>query len=307
MSERAVPIPWRLNVAIATAQVAVLGAIMWTAGQVSVGWCALVLAPLWGIVMNAVYSLIHEAEHNLFHPDPRVNDAAGVLLALLFPAPFHLLRQGHLGHHLRNRSDDEAFDLYFPEDRPLWKRMQLYGILTGCYWVVVTLSSIVALVRPSLLRPGGVRFDRPTAALLESLNPRYERLIRLEAAAIVLLHPALVWLLGVPVLHYLIVLYGFGLSWSGFQYVHHFGTVRDVRRGARNLATWALLDLVWLNHNYHLSHHLHPTVPWIHLPALATGPEGERESLVRAYARMWRGPQLTTDRVQNRYAGLVVR
>jgi fatty acid desaturase len=143
--------------------------------------------------------------------------------------------------------------------------------------------------------------------LLESLNPRYERLIRLEALTIVVLHGAIVWLLSVPLAHYVIVLYGFGLSWSGFQYVHHFGTVRDVRRGARNLRTWALLDLVWLNHNFHLNHHAHPTVPWIHLPALATGPDGERESLVRAYARMWRGPQLTTVRVQNRYAGLVVR
>ncbi|MGH7388338.1 MAG: fatty acid desaturase [Candidatus Rokuibacteriota bacterium] len=307
MTERAVAIPWRLNLVIAAAQIAVLGAILWTAGGVSVVWCALVLAPLWGIVMNAVYSLIHEAEHNLFHPDPRVNDAAGVVLAALFPAPFHLLRQGHLGHHLRNRSDDEAFDLYFPEDSALWKRVQLYGILAGFYWAAVALSSVVALIRPSLLRPGGVRFDRPTAALLESLNPRYERLIRLEALAIVLLHGAVTWLLSVPVAHYVIVLYGFGLSWSGFQYVHHFGTVRDVRRGARNLETWALLDLVWLNHNYHLNHHLHPTVPWIHLPALAVGPEGERASLVRAYARMWRGPRLTTVRVQNPYAGLVVR
>ncbi len=29
--------------------------------------------------------------------------------------------------------------------------------------------------------------------------------------------------------------------------------------------------------------------------------------LLLAYLRMWRGPRLTTIRVQNRYAGLVVR
>jgi len=304
---RDVSIPWSLNLLIAAAQVAALGVIMGAAGRVSVWWCALVLAPLWGIVMNAVYSLIHEAEHNLFHPDPRVNDTAGVVLALLFPAPFHLLRQGHLGHHVRNRSDDEAFDLYFPEDSRLWKFVQLYGILIGLYWAVVTLSSVVALVRPSLLRPDRVRFDRPTAALLESLNPRYEPWIRLEALAIVLVHGAGLWLLAVPLTHYLIVLYGFGLSWSGFQYVHHFGTVRDVRRGARNLKTWPVLDAIWLNHNYHLNHHAHPTVPWIGVPALPAGPDGEPQSLVRAYLRMWRGPRLTTVRVQNRYAGFVIR
>ena len=49
--------------------------------------------------------------------------AAGVLMALFFPAPFHLLRQGHIGHHLRNRSDDEAFDLYFDGDNVVWRWM----------------------------------------------------------------------------------------------------------------------------------------------------------------------------------------
>jgi len=307
MSERELPIPWRLNLALAVLTLAALLVLLRLAGQVGFWWCLTVLAPLYGVVMNAGYSLIHEAEHNLFHPDRRVNDAAGMVLALLFPAPFHLLRQGHLGHHLRNRSDDEAFDLYFPEDSALWKHAQLYGILTGGYWLVVALSSPIVLLRPSLLRRNAVRFDRPTAALLESLNPRYEAWIRLEALAVVLLHGGLLWLWQVPPAGYGVVLFGFGLSWSGLQYVHHFGTVRDVRRGARNLRTWALLDAIWLNHNYHLNHHLSPTVPWLHLPGLYSGPEFERGSLLAAYLRMWRGPCLTAKRVQNRYAGLVIR
>jgi fatty acid desaturase len=309
MSENATEfsIPARLNVVLAVVLVATLGMLLWTAGRLSLVWCVLVLAPLWGIVMNAVYSLIHECEHNLFHPDRRVNEAAGVLLALLFPAPFHLLRQGHLGHHLRNRSDDEAFDLFFPDDNALWKHLQLYGILAGLYWVVVALSSLLALLSPSLLGPDRVRFDRPTAALLASLNPRYAGLIRLEAFAIMVLHASLPWLLSVPLSHYVIVLYGFALSWSGLQYVHHFGTVRDVRRGARNLRTWRWLDALWLNHNHHLTHHVHPTVPWIHLPRIPLGADGTRQGLLGAYVRMWKGPRLTTAHVENRYAGLVIR
>ena len=50
------------------------------------------------------------------------------------------------------------------------------------------------------------------------------------------------------------------------QYVHHFGTTRHVLEGARNLWIWGPLDALWLNHNWHLTHHKHPTVPWIHLP-----------------------------------------
>jgi fatty acid desaturase len=301
------PIPGRLNLAIGATQVAVLLGLDWLAGRLDLRWCVLVLAPLYGIVMNSTYSLIHEAEHNLFHPDRRVNEGAGVTLALFFPAPFHLLRQGHLGHHLRNRSDDEAFDLYFGESDRLWKWLQFYGILTGLYWGVVALSNLLVIVRPSLVRGEVVAFDRSTAALLDSLNPRYWRLIRLEAVAAVALHAGIVLAFGIPLLHYAVLLFGFGLSWSGFQYVHHFGTVRDVQRGARNLRTWAPLDRVWLNHNWHLNHHLSPTVPWPHLPALHAGPEFERGSLVAAYLRMWRGPRHTGVRVQNRYAGLVIR
>ena len=81
----------------------------------------IVVAVLYGIIMNSAYSTIHEAEHNLFHTNGQINVTAGVVLALFFPAPFHLIRQGHIGHHLRNRSDDEAFDLYFDEDKPIWR------------------------------------------------------------------------------------------------------------------------------------------------------------------------------------------
>lgn len=301
------PIPGRLNLAIGATQIAALLGLDWLAGRLDLLWCALLVAPVYGVVMNSVYSLLHEAEHNLLHRDRRVNELAGVMLALFFPAPFHLLRQGHLGHHLRNRSDDEAFDLYFGEGDRLWKWLQFYGILTGCYWLVVALSNLLVLVRPVLVRGDAVRFDRSTAALLDSLNPRYARLIRLEAGLALGLHAAIVRAFGIPVTSYLVVLFGFGLMWSSLQYVHHFGTVRDVLHGARNLRTWRPLDTVWLNHNWHLNHHLNPTVPWLHLPALQRGPEYERSSLLRAYLRMWRGPRFSPERVQNRYAGVVIR
>lgn len=72
-----------------------------------------------------------------------------------------------------------------------------------------------------------------------------------------------------PLGHYA-VLYGtFGFIWFAMQYVHHFGTERHVTRGARNLFVFRPLDALWLNHNWHLAHHEHPTVPWIHLPRLA--------------------------------------
>src|SRR5262249_19292827 len=83
----------------------------------------------------------------------------------------------------------------------------------------------------------------PTDAFLESLNPRYRPLIQLEALAAILLHAAMIYFWKIPILNYLVVMFGFGFMWSAMQYAHHYGTVRDVQKGAMNLKTFPLLDL----------------------------------------------------------------
>jgi fatty acid desaturase len=299
-------IPARLNLGIAAVQLALLCLILWAAGRVH-SWSAVAALSLaYGIVMNSAYAMLHEAEHNLLHPNRTVNQVVGTILALFFPAPFHLIRQGHIGHHIRNRSDDEAFDLYFEDENRFWKYVQLYGTLTGMFWALIFVTNLVVLVYPRVISARQARFDRTTQAFAESLNPRYRRLIQLEALLIVLGHGAMVYFWHIPVINYLAVMFGFGFMWSAMQYAHHYGTVRDVQKGALNLKTFFLLDLVWLNHNWHLNHHMAPTVPWIYLPFLSDGRE-PRGSLLRAYARMWRGPRLSYEHVENRYAGRVIK
>src|SRR4029434_8363381 len=118
--------------------------------------------------------------------------------------------------------------------------------------------------------------DRASAAFLESFNPLHLRWIQLEGVAAIALHVGIVIGLRVPVLHSLALYASFGFMWSAMQYVHHYGTERHVTRGARNLWIWRPLDLLWLNHNWHLTHHTHPTVPWIHLPQLNVEGEARR-------------------------------
>lgn len=299
-------IPAAANAAIAIAQVAAV-AFLLHASAGARGWRLALLAAAFAIVMNSVYSIIHEAEHGILFRHRKLNDAAGVAMALLFPAPFHLIRQGHLGHHLRNRSDDEAFDFYFEGEHPLWKRLQFYGILTGFYWLVVVLSNVAVLIVPRLFDRSRFEFDRPSAAFMEALDPAYWPWIRAEAAAAIAVHAAAVWIHGDP-LSYAVLYAAWGVSWSAMQYVHHFGTERDVLDGARNLRVAGPIDAIWLNHNWHLTHHRHPTVPWVYLPSLAAAEErGERGFLPAAYLRMWRGPRFTDIRVRNRYAGRVAR
>ncbi|MEQ1748456.1 MAG: fatty acid desaturase [Prosthecobacter sp.] len=305
MSEKH-PIPAGLNLLISLAQVLALLGLLRLAAMTSGLWLLLV-GVAYALVMNSAYTMMHEAEHQLLHPKRWLNDLVGMVLALFFPAPFHLARQGHLGHHMRNRSDDEAFDFYFEGESKVWKFLQLYGVLTGLFWVVIVLTNVIAVFAPQILRSKAVRIDRPTAALLDSLNPGWLPLVRLEAAAAILLHAGLIWYWQIPVWHWVTTLCCYGALWSAMQYVHHFGTQRDVIEGSVNLRTWPWLDAMWLNHTWHLRHHRHPTVPWIYLPELDEGPVDTREHMLAAYLRMWRGPKLTHERIQNRHAGKIIR
>lgn len=299
-------IPNRLNAAIVVLQsVAIAGCIL-LATRVAGFWQHALLALLFGIVMNSVYSVIHEAEHAILFDNRRWNDGVGIALALFFPAPFHLIRQGHLGHHLRNRSDDEAFDFYFEGDHKVWKFLVWYGILTGLYWVVVVLSNVVFLILPFRSDKRYWQVDQASTAFMESLNPHYRRAIWFECAAAIALHTALVVGFSIPLSTYAIMYAGFGFMWSAMQYVHHYGTERHVTRGARNLWIWAPLDLVWLNHNWHLAHHEHPAVPWIHLPFQQSEGDTRRGFLLTAYLRMWKGPRPAQESVPNRHAGRLI-
>lgn len=146
------PIPDRLNLAIIAIQLFALAGIFWGAAHAAAWWHVALLSAAFAIVGNSIYAIVHEAEHGMLHSNPRINVSLGVFMALFFPAPYHLIRQGHLGHHVWNRSDDEAFDLYFDHESRLLKQIILYGIITGFYWIVVALSSIAILIFPALLK-----------------------------------------------------------------------------------------------------------------------------------------------------------
>jgi fatty acid desaturase len=306
-------IPTALNISIILAQLLALVASFYAAAHVTRWWSLAVLAVAFGLLMNSVYSIIHEAEHAMLLPKRSANEIAGVCMALFFPAPFHILRQGHIGHHMRNRSDDEAFDLYFEGDNVVWRWMVWLGILTGLYYLLVVISNVVAAVAPFILDrrhfkiDRHVSVDRASAAFLESFNPAYLRWIRLEGIAAILLHSGIVWGFGIPLWHYVAMYAAFGFMWSAMQYVHHYGTERHVTRGARNLWIFGPVDALWLNHNWHLAHHEHPTVPWIHLPDLAPEPERRRRFLPWEYLKMWKGPRRTDEHVENKYAGRIIQ
>ena len=64
------------------------------------------------LLNNTYWALVHDTFHGSFSPSARANVAAGRVLAILFGAPFHLLRLGHLLHHGFNRTERETIEVY---------------------------------------------------------------------------------------------------------------------------------------------------------------------------------------------------
>lgn len=300
-------IPNRLNAAIMGLQIIGIFFCFHFASVLTSQRALVALALVFATLMIGVYSIIHEAEHGTLFTHSRANLVGGIIMAAFFPVPFHLLRQGHLGHHLRNRSDDEAFDLWFEGESPLWKWMQWIGILTGMFYLMIVIGNVAVLILPFVFKRRWFAFDRPSAAFMDALNQKYLRLIQLEALGVIALHVLSVWLLHIPLVHYLTIYAAFGALWSGMQYVHHYATERHITRGARNLWIWWPLDKLWLNHNWHRVHHEHPTISWIHLEKLGKARGDDRIFLPWVYVRMWAGPRKAREHVENRFVGKVIR
>jgi fatty acid desaturase len=271
------------------------------------GWWWIALGAAFVLTMNSVYFAIHEAEHGLLFSNRRINDAVGTALALFLPASYTFIRNVHLAHHIHNRSDEEVFDVYSDDDPAWWKKLQFFGILTGGFWLTLVMGNLAFAVIPMRWLSRAAQIDRPSAAVMKYVNRHNRWRIRAEAWMVLILHSTIAWWLGAWAIRYAMIYAAFGVSWSTLQYVHHYGTCRDVLRGAKNLRYGRVLDVLWLNHGWHLTHHLHPTVSWLHLQQITGDDEPRTESLGRAYLKMWRGPILTREHVKNRYDGIVAQ
>jgi len=286
--------PQKLNITLTISIISGGLFLQWLASHVPNWQTSIALGVIFSFLFLPLYSLLHEAEHNLFHENTRVNDAFGFLLAAFFPGSFTFLRACHLGHHRRNRTDAEMFDLYYPSDNLFAKRVYFYGLYLGLFWVTVPVATLVLLLYPQLLQNKLLQDAPSSAAMINGVAPRYLQRIRLECLAAVLIHVTMFWILDLHWGCYLL-LYGlYGLNWSSQQYITHADSPRHVLNGAHNLQAHPLYSTVLLNFNWHLAHHQYPNVSWMYLPRFDDQTR-TRPGYLRAFIRFWRGPQPVAD------------
>ena len=146
------PIPQKLNISLLLLIFLGWCAFQYLASYTQAFWLIFFYGVGFSLLMMTCYSLLHEFAHDLLFQNNTANYVGGAILALTFIFPITAFKKMHQGHHLRNRTDLEMFDLYYPSDNKLFKVLCWYAILLGLYWVMVAVLTIIAIILPTICR-----------------------------------------------------------------------------------------------------------------------------------------------------------
>jgi fatty acid desaturase len=242
------------------------------------------------LMMQGVFTLLHEFCHGNAHRDPRLNYAIGWIAATLFGTAPTFLRVQHWGHHRRNRSEAERAE-FIHEGEGRWsKTAAYYAAILGGLWLGCAVAPLLAIVVPhaALLRARRHERFNSFAAAFAEFTRRDWRALRLEGMVSLVLWSTL-WLAGPWRWSALAVAYAcFAFSWSSLQWVYHLHTPIHVVEGAYNLRAPAPVRMLFLNFNYNLTHHRSPETPWQELPRRSD--TGETQPIGHRYLRLFRPP-----------------
>jgi len=285
------PIPETLNIIILALTTPMIWALLWVASHLSIGW-ALLAALAFSQLNHTSFSLLHEAVHGIFSKNKFRNEFFGNICAAMFPTSFRLQRVAHLGHHRRNRTDQDLYDYYLPGQKRR-RNIHLYtGNLFGFYWFCIPESNFLYLIAPWLYTSKWF-IQGPARALgfepyIKEIAQQGTLRIWLECLLAFSYQAAVFIILDLNWFGWLLCYYFFALHWSALQYVDHAWSERDVVNGAWNLKVSKPAQWVALNYHSHLAHHQHPEVPWLYLPKLVDQKE-KQPSFWSIYFRLWGG------------------
>lgn len=288
------PVRNRLNLILIVLVTGVAITLSWL-GSLTNSWVAtLAVGVCFSYVLLTNYALLHEATHLNLNDNPRLNYWLGVWTGILFPVPFTMIRLTHQGHHQRNRTDAEMFDMYYATDNRLLKYWVWYGTLSGWFWPLVPLGGVLLSLLPAPLYDR--IFTKPPwrNPSLHDLTTTERWQIRAETLLILVVWATLFWLLRLNWINTAVLYACFAFNWSTRQYVAHAFTPRKVIDGAWNLEHNWLMNKILLNGNWDLNHHRHAEISWYYLPQLSP-PDETRLGYIRQYWRQWLGPRLTTE------------
>jgi fatty acid desaturase len=259
----------RMNVAVLLAQTAAWAACLSAAPRLESPWSLVPLCIFFSLMMQGVFSMMHECFHGHAHSNKSVNAAMCWLATTIFGASATLIRINHLGHHVRNRTRSELVDYVEADESRLKKTLLYYFAIFGGIWLGALAGSLLLLVVPPGMarRFAAKRTANTYAAAFADFTPTDFARIRIEVIAASGFWAAAFWLLALRWEHVVAFYAVFALSWSSLQWIYHVRTPLDVVEGTYNLRASRLIRFLFLNFNYNLTHHRRPGLRWQHLHA----------------------------------------
>ena len=224
---------------------------------------------LFCLMMQGVFTMLHEYCHRNAHRDRRFNYLIGWIASTLFGTAPTLLRVQHWGHHRRNRAPAERAEFIHEGEGAFAKTVQYYAAILGGIWLGCAVTPLVAPLVPYRMVQRLARNDRfnTFAAGFGEFTVRDWRTLQLEGLGSVVFWTAVVtagpWKWQTLALAYA----AFAFSWSSLQWIYHMHTPVHVVEGAYNLRAPLLVRVLFLNFNYNLTHHRSPSLPWQELHA----------------------------------------
>ena len=220
---------------------------------VALGWLSAL--PMWCVV--------HEAIHRSLHASQITNDRWGRLLAVVaYGAPFAVLREGHLLHHVNNA--DGQFRLGARPRSPVVWYARYYLWLFSYPVATLYASNLIALLPSRVMISLAPRFAGPR--LRERLlRPAVLRRLRTDAALILAVHAVSALCYAEQACALGRLLAGQCMIISFDDAVYHFKAPPDPLHGYNlyvpRVVSWLLLHFV-----HHGVHHHHPGMRWTQLP-----------------------------------------
>ncbi len=290
----ATPVPNLLNAVLVLLAVASWIGLLWLASRVGHPLAVFGVGIVFSYLFLTIYALLHEGCHGNLNSHPRLNYCLGVVTGLMFGSPFAMIRVTHQGHHSRNRTDPEIFDLYTDTDSRFLKTMQWYGTLLGLFWPLIPASAVMISICPGAVQSR--LFTRPPLgnANLADLGRGDVWRMRIELLLLAGMLAGLHAWMGLAWWHWLILYGCASFNWSTRQYIGHAFTPRDIIDGALNLRHNGLMSRLLLFGEWDLTHHRRPEVPWIYLPRITSDTE-QRPGYHAQYWRQWTGPRRTEE------------
>ena len=190
----------------------------------------------------------HEGTHDLISRNRRVNDFFTWFTLALAGISAEAHRRFHLDHHHRAHTPEDPEYQYF--------NRVVCGVPGWAYFFIPMFAQI------------GVN----SYGLQKKMPAEVRRRIVLELAGAVFLHAAIALVLGWR--RYLLFVAAPMVSGLYVASVlrsvteHHDVTEGSEWTNARSIVTHPVIEFLWSNVNYHLEHHLYPSVPYHALPEL---------------------------------------